>query len=158
MMHGNLRTAVLLAAALAAGGTARGQSALDDDFDRGSIVIEAGTFACYAFDVYLALTATQQRRGLMHVRNLPPRTGMLFVYASEAPRSMWMKNTYLPLDMLFIRADGSIASIAAHTEPLSERSVPSGEPVQYVLELNAGVTAGLGIDTDSTVRIPPLPP
>lgn len=158
MMHGNLRTAVLLAAVLATGGTARAQSSLDDDFDRGSIVIEASTSACYPFEVYLALTDGQQRRGLMHVRNLPPRTGMLFVYGSEAPRSMWMKNTYLPLDILFIRADGTIASIATQTEPLSERSIPSGEPVRYVLELNAGVTAELGIDTDSTVTVPHLTP
>lgn len=155
MMHGKLRTAVLLAAVLAAGGAARGQSSLDDDFERGSIVIETSASACHAFDVYLALTGAQQRRGLMHVRNLPKHTGMLFVYASEQPRSMWMKNTYLPLDMLFIRADGSIASIATHTEPMSERSISSGEPVQYVLELNAGVTSELGIDTDSTVYVSP---
>lgn len=157
MMHGKLRTAALLAAALAAAGTALGQSTLDDDFRRGSIVIEASASACYAFDVYLALTSAQQRRGLMHVKNLPKHTGMLFVYGSEQLRSMWMKNTYLPLDMVFIRADGSIASIAAHTEPLSERSISSGEPVQYVLELNAGVTDEFGIDTDSTVKLSAAP-
>ncbi len=155
MMHGILRTAALLAAVLAAGGTARGQSGLDDAFERSSLVIESSSSACHVFDVYLALTGAQQRRGLMHVRRLPKHTGMLFVYRDEQPRSMWMRNTYLPLDMLFIRADGSIASIATHTEPLSERSISSGKPVQYVLELNAGVTADLGIDTDSTVYLSP---
>jgi uncharacterized membrane protein (UPF0127 family) len=70
---------------------------------------------------------------------------MLFVYREPAYLSMWMKNTFIPLDMLFVRADGSVASIAAHTEPQSERSIAADEPVRYVLELNAGTTARLGI-------------
>ena len=65
---------------------------------------------------------------------------------------MWMQNTYLPLDMLFIRADGSIARIAADTEPLSTRTIPSGEPVLAVLELNAGTAARLGIKPGDRVE------
>lgn len=117
---------------------------LDAAFARSTIVVQASR-ACHHFDVYLALTPEQQRRGLMFVRNLAERRGMLFVYDAEARRSMWMKNTFLPLDMLFIRDDGRVSSIVTDTEPQSLRSIVSREPVRYVLELNAGVTAALGI-------------
>ncbi|HEX2138826.1 MAG TPA: DUF192 domain-containing protein, partial [Woeseiaceae bacterium] len=110
--------------------------------------------ACYRFDVYLAETSAQHRRGLMFVRDLPRLTGMLFVYPESAMRSMWMKNTYIPLDMLFIRADGVVSSIARDTEPLSLASIPSEEPIRYVLELNAGVTEELGIGPGSVVHLP----
>jgi uncharacterized membrane protein (UPF0127 family) len=117
---------------------------LDESFDQGVLVIDAEA-ACHRFHIYLARTRAEQRRGLMFVRNLPPTAGMLFVYREPAYLSMWMKNTFIPLDMLFVRADGSIASITAHTEPQSERSIAADEPVRYVLELNAGTTARLGI-------------
>ena len=68
------------------------------------------------------------------------------------PVSMWMQNTYLSLDMLFIRPDGTIARIAANTEPLSTRTIPSGEPVLAVLELNAGTAAKLGIKPGDRVE------
>ena len=70
--------------------------------------------------------------------DLAPNAGRLFVYREPAYLSMWMKNTLIPLDMLFVRADGSVASIAEHTEPQSTRSIGAEELVQYVLELNAG--------------------
>lgn len=127
---------------------------LSESFERGTIVIEAGENACYRFDVWLAETSAQHRRGLMHVRELPRFEGMLFIYQDPARRSMWMKNTYMPLDMLFIRADGTVASIAPDTEPLSLESIASREPVQYVLELNAGVTEALGIEPGSRIHLP----
>ncbi len=127
-------------------------SALDATFDRSTIVIDADRHRCYRFDVYLADSAAQQRRGLMHVRELPRMTGMLFSYRGPGMRSMWMKNTYIPLDMLFIRKDGTVASIVAHTEPLSLAQITSSEPVVYVLELNAGVTEQLDIGSDSRVQ------
>ena len=123
---------------------AQSDEQLDAAFPQSTIVVQASR-ACYHFDVYLALTPAQQRRGLMHVRDLDERRGMLFVYDGEARRSMWMKNTFLPLDMLFIRGDGRVSSIVTDTEPQSLRSIGSREPVRYVLELNAGVTAALGI-------------
>ena len=141
-------------AALLLSGQSVTDARLDDIFNSGSLVIEASGTACYEFDVYLALTPEQQRRGLMHVKRLPEFTGMLFVYRSENLRSMWMKNTFIPLDMLFIRGDGTISSIAEMTEPLSLQTISSDEPVTYVLELNGGVTAELGIDTDSVVYLP----
>jgi uncharacterized protein len=134
-----------------------GSGDLEDRFARGAIVIEAETNACYRFDVYLAETSAQHGRGLMFVRELPRFTGMLFLYPDSARRSMWMKNTYIPLDMLFIRADGVVSSIARHTEPLSLASIASTEPIRYVLELNAGVTAALGIEPGSVVHVPSTP-
>jgi uncharacterized membrane protein (UPF0127 family) len=86
---------------------------------------------------------------LMFVRDMPPFTGMLFVYGDAGVHSMWMKNTYIPLDIAFIRDDGRISSIARNTEPLSLKSISSVEPVSYALELNAGVTERLHIDVDS---------
>ena len=124
------------------------QGSLEQSFEKDVLVIVARD-ACYRFDIYLALDGQQQRRGLMFVREMPARTGMLFVYADENYRSMWMKNTYIPLDMVFARRDGTVASIASDTVPLSERSVTSSEPATFVLELNAGTARRLAIDEDS---------
>ena len=148
MMRGARIAAVIVIAALCSG-QAPESGALDDSFRRDTMVIEASEHACYRFDIYFALNSAQQRRGLMHVRQLPERSGMLFVYREAGIRSMWMKNTYIPLDMLFIRLDGSVSSVSANTEPLSLKSVSSVEPVHFVLELNAGVSNRLQIDTGS---------
>ena len=126
---------------------------LSSAFDSGMIIIEAQEDACYRFDVYLATSIEQQIRGLMHVRHMPEFTGMLFSYTEPNIHSMWMKNTYISLDILFIREDGTISNIAANTEPLSLKSISSTEPVSYVLELNAGVTSELHIDTNSHVHL-----
>ena len=129
---------------------------LDDAFTQDAIVITASRDACYHFDVYMALSSEQQRRGLMFVRDLPAFTGMLFVYDDAGQRSMWMKNTFIPLDILFIRSDGGVSSIAKQTEPQSLRSIASIEAVTFVLELNAGVTERLGIDERSRVLVPTM--
>jgi uncharacterized membrane protein (UPF0127 family) len=118
-------------------------------FGQAVIVIEANEFGCFKFDVFVAETIEQQRRGLMFVRDLPQQTGMLFIYADTGIHSMWMKKTFIPLDIAFIREDGSIASVARNTEPQSLRSIRSTEPVSFVLELNAGVADRLSIGTDS---------
>ena len=145
---------LLLLAALAAGARADDAEELSRSFAKDTIVIEGEADACYRFDVWLATTQAQQRRGLMFVRELPRFAGMLFLYGEDAMLSMWMKNTYIPLDILFIRADGSVANIAKNTEPLSLTSIPAAEPVRYVLELNAGVTDALGIEPGSRVYLP----
>jgi uncharacterized membrane protein (UPF0127 family) len=118
---------------------------LDEAFGRGTIVISASSGVCHRIEIWIAERPAQQRRGLMFVRDLPDEHGMLFVYPEPAIRSMWMKNTYIPLDMLFIRGDGGISSILRNTEPLSLRSLSSTEPVNYVLELNGGDVDLLGI-------------
>ncbi len=123
--------------------------ALDDAFERDVLIIEASLHACYRFDIWLAVDRTQQLRGLMHVRDMPQTSGMLFVYDAADYHSMWMKNTYISLDIAFARADGSISNIAVNTEPLSLASISSTDAVNYVLELNAGVAQRLSIDEQS---------
>ena len=129
---------------------------LEDAFDMDILVITASEHACYVFDIYLAMTPAQKSRGLMHVRYLPEFTGMLFGYERPRRLSMWMKNTVIPLDILFIRADGSIANIEANTEPLSLTSISAVESLNFVLELNAGVAERLAIDTASRVHFPSI--
>ena len=124
---------------------------LDDAFGKDTLIISADRHACWFFDIYVASNRAQQMRGLMHVRALPDFTGMIFIYAQAGIRSMWMKNTYISLDMLFIRGDGTVASVIANTTPLSLESQRSTEPVNFVLELNAGMTKQLDIGTESRI-------
>lgn len=122
---------------------------LDEAFEQDVLIIETANLGCFKFDIYLAVTRNQQQRGLMFVRELPQWSGMLFTYRRAGIRSMWMKNTYIPLDILFARGDGSVSSVEANTEPLSLKSISAIEPVNYVLELNAGTAEKLGIDGNS---------
>ena len=134
--------------------SALAQDDLDSAFERDVIVIVA-RHSCIRFDVYLAIERAQQVRGLMFVRELPETTGMLFVYAGEAMHSMWMKNTFIPLDILFAKQDGTVSSIEKNTTPQSLESLSSREPVAFVLELNAGVTDALAIEEGSRLRWEP---
>ncbi len=97
------------------------------------------------------------QRGLMHRRHLPPKRGMLFVFASERVRSFWMKNTLIPLDMLFVKEDMTIAGIERDTVPLSLDSRSIGIPTRYVIEVNGGFTAKHGIEAGSRVTLKKLP-
>ena len=99
----------------------------------------------HRFTVELASTDRQHAQGLMFRRRMAKDAGMLFVYRTAQPVSMWMKNTYIPLDMVFIAADGTIAHVVQRTVPLSTETISSRGPVVAVLELNAGVAARLGI-------------
>lgn len=110
--------------------------------ERLEIVSRSGV---HVFEVELALTDQQRARGLMFRRELPEGRGMLFDFEGEGPIGMWMKNTYISLDMIFIRADGRIANIAENTVPLSETTISSGAPVKAVLEVIAGTARRLGI-------------
>jgi len=144
---------VAVVAALLLASTASAQiSDLDEAFEKDVLIIHASKHACYRLDIYLAMNDPQRARGLMHVRNLPQTTGMLFVYESDSYISIWMKNTYIPLDIVFARADGSVSSIEYSAEPLSLRSMVAIEPVRYVLELNAGVAKALSIDQNSRLE------
>lgn len=127
---------------------------LSEAFERGELSVINDDGESLHFDVYLAQDSEQQRRGLMFVRRLPQTTGMLFIYEREDIRSMWMKNTFLSLDIVFARADGSVSSVVHNTEPLSLRSIASREPVKYVLELNAGVARRSRIGADSRLLWP----
>lgn len=97
------------------------------------------------FQVWLAIDAAQQQQGLMWIRALPPDRGMLFLLDAPRHMTMWMKNTYVPLDMLFFDAAGRITHIAHRTEPLSEALVESGGTVAGVLEIAAGEARRRGI-------------
>ena len=126
-------------------------SGLDSYFETDTLIVEADDGTRHRFDVYLATDYEQQRRGLMFVREMAPNRGMLFVYGRAERRSMWMKNTYLSLDMIFARRDGTVSSIAHDTEPLSLATISSTEPVAYVLELNAGTARRLNIGRNSRI-------
>ena len=106
------------------------------------IVSESGE---HRFGVEVARTSEEQARGLMYRRRLEPDAGMLFEYGHPRNIAMWMRNTYIPLDMIFIGADWRITRIAERTVPLSLTTVASGGPVRAVLEVNAGTASRLGI-------------
>jgi hypothetical protein len=99
----------------------------------------------HAFTVELADNDAAREKGLMFRKELPEGSGMLFDFHADAPVSFWMENTYIPLDMIFIRADGSILRIAENTEPLSTKIIPSGGPVRAVLEVIGGTARKMGI-------------
>ena len=149
--------ALLIATTCAAQSQPDDLAALDQAFAQGVVVIHASEYACHRLQAYIAQTPAQRARGLMNVRHLPKMTGMLFVYDGDGYLSMWMKNTFIPLDMLFVRADGTISSIAYDTEPQSLESIAALEPVRYVLELNAGMAETLAIDKYSRIEWDGMP-
>src|SRR5262249_50052688 len=102
--------------------------------------------------VEVAADDTSRLRGLMYRKYLAPDAGMLFDFHNDDFRSFWMKNTVLPLDMVFIRADGTISSIAPNTRRYWEKVVSSEEPVRAVLEINAGRAAALDIRAGEKVH------
>jgi uncharacterized membrane protein (UPF0127 family) len=111
-------------------------------FEEAEIVTKSGV---RSFQVEIATTDEERVKGLMFRKSLPEGTGMLFDFGEERIVVMWMKNTYVPLDMIFIRADGTIARIAENTTPLSEAQISSGTPVKGVLEVVAGTARKYGI-------------
>ncbi len=105
------------------------------------------------FRVQLAVTPEEQARGLMFRKELEPDSGMLFVNNTDAMRSFWMKNTYLPLDIIFIDSRHEVKHVHYGAKPLSEAAISSQYPVQYVLEVNAGKTKKCGIGPGSKMSI-----
>ena len=108
----------------------------------------------HAFQVEIANDDTSRERGLMDRRYMAAGQGMLFEFDHDAPVAFWMKNTYIPLDMIFIAPSGVVTHIAANAEPLSERIIPSGGPCVAVLELNGGTAASIGLKVGDKVRHP----
>ncbi len=109
----------------------------------------------HTFRVVQAVTDEERARGLMFRRAIDPDYGMLFDFgAKETEATMWMKNTYIPLDMLFIRADGTIRSIAENTTPFSLDTISSGGPVKAVLEVQGGTARRLGLKPGDKVVHP----
>jgi uncharacterized membrane protein (UPF0127 family) len=108
----------------------------------------------HKFSVEVMRDDSQRARGLMYRRFMPADRGMLFDFKREEPVSMWMKNTYLSLDMVFIDRTGRVVNVAENTEPLSERIIPSGAPAFAVLELNAGTARRIGLKVGDRLRHP----
>jgi uncharacterized membrane protein (UPF0127 family) len=138
-MHGKLILAWLALLLLAVDPSARLRAA---ELQTVAIVTKSNT---YDFMVEVVLTEADKARGLMYRRELPMGFGMLFGFVPEQRVGFWMKNTYVSLDVIFIRADGRIRRITANTQPMSERPIPSGGPVRGVLEVLAGTAARLNI-------------
>jgi uncharacterized membrane protein (UPF0127 family) len=105
-----------------------------------------------SFRIEIANTPQLRATGLMYRQTMPQDAGMLFCFSKSKEVFMWMKNTVLPLDMLFIKKDGTIASIAQNTVPFSEEVISSGVLVSYVLELNAGAVSRFMIKKGNKVE------
>lgn len=108
----------------------------------------------HVFAVELATTEAEREKGLMFRTDLPEGQGMLFDFQREQDVAMWMRNTYISLDMLFIKSDGRVLKIATETEPLSTKIIPSGGPVRGVLEIRGGTSRKLGIAAGDRVAFP----
>jgi hypothetical protein len=108
----------------------------------------------HPFQIEIANNDATRERGLMDRRYMAADHGMLFEFDREAPVAFWMKNTYIPLDMIFIAPSGVVTHIAADAEPLSERVIPSGGPCVAVLELNGGTAASIGLKVGDKVHYP----
>ena len=108
----------------------------------------------HMFQVEIAKDDETRALGLMNRMYMAPDRGMLFEFDRDEPVTFWMKNTYIPLDMIFISPAGAVTNIVANAEPLSERIIPSGPPCIAVLELNGGVAASIGLKVGDKVRFP----
>ena len=123
------------------------------DFPRGQLVLETRGPRCLLIEIYIAATAGQRAQGLMFIESMPEVEGMYFGYTEPVGIAMWMKNTPLALDMLFIRQNLTIASIASNTVPMSTERIEAQEAVIGVLELNAGFARRWGADAGTRVHL-----
>jgi uncharacterized membrane protein (UPF0127 family) len=110
----------------------------------------------HSYTVEIADTDRERATGLMFRRSLPEKSGMIFLYDPPQRVGMWMRNTYIPLDMVFITAEGTVRRIEADTEPFSTDLIRSGGEVAAVLELNAGQAAKIGVKPGDRVIFPGL--
>lgn len=122
--------------------------------DRDPLTIVAASGERFQFEVEVARTPAERARGLMFRESLPDDEGMLFDFGDPQAVAMWMRNTLIPLDILFVRSDGRISSIARDAQPLSDRVMASAEPVRAVLELPGGLTAERGIEPGDRIVHP----
>ncbi|MDQ0468683.1 DUF192 domain-containing protein [Labrys wisconsinensis] len=121
----------------------------DGVFEPLTIVTKTGR---HDFQVEVMRTDEEHARGMMFRRSLASDRGMLFQFKTEQETSFWMQNTYVPLDMIFIKADGRVHRVEANAEPLSTQSIPSGAPVLAVLEVLAGTAKRLDIEPGDKVE------
>lgn len=143
--------AVLLLAAAYLPAAYAGSPGEDIEFETDQLVVETRT-GSHAFEIEIARSAEERAHGLMYREELAEGHGMLFIYPGEGPVSMWMRNTYLSLDIIFIRGNGEIAAIETDAKPLSSELMSSETAVHAVLEVPAGTTEKLGIEIGDRVR------
>jgi len=117
------------------------------------LVIHSAT-GDHGFDVEVVDTPDGRQRGLMYRTSLAPNAGMLFDFKQSEPVTFWMMNTYIPLDMLFIREDGTIVNIHVNAVPHDRTGIPSDGPVMFVLEIPGGRSVELGIEAGDKVEHP----
>jgi hypothetical protein len=123
-------------------------------FEKSGLSVETADGGRHSFEVEVAETPDQRAQGLMFRQTMAAEAGMLFLFGGSEERAMWMKNTLIPLDMLFVDQGGKIVRIEQRTVPHSLRAIVSGQPVAAVLELNAGTTSRLKIKPGDRVIHP----
>ena len=146
-----LRTACVLATVVLSGGDL---AAADITFEKAPLTVLTTNGQKHVFTVELALDSVQRERGLMFRKTMAPDHGMLFAFGETRQVMMWMKNTDLPLDMLFLAKDGKVETVRENAVPQSEAIIDSGVPVDYVVELNAGTAKRLSITPGARVKLP----
>jgi uncharacterized membrane protein (UPF0127 family) len=124
---------------------------LDQLFPKSELKIATPDARLHRFQVWIAEDEPHRERGLMFVKSMPEDAGMLFAYPSPRPVSMWMKNTVLPLDMLFVNTDGKVEKVVENTQPFSLAHIDSEAPIVAVIELNAGTCSRLHIRAGARV-------
>ena len=149
-----LLTGIACMLLLAAWPVGEGRAVERPDFQKTSISLDRGDGTILTFEVEIASTPQQQAYGLMHVASLPRSAGMLFIFKKDRQRSFWMKNTLIPLDMLFFDGEGRFVSAAENTQPHSLESQLSDGPARYVLEINGGVMRQLRIGDAARLILP----
>jgi uncharacterized membrane protein (UPF0127 family) len=156
--HKGFLAGLLLSAALAtmSASIARGAEPADllREFNRAQLIIDSSSRGCILFDIYIANSSELRSQGLMFIRSMDEYEGMLFIFAAPAEISMWMKNTLIPLDMLFIDGQLTIASIHKNATPLSTDIISSGSIVEGVIELNGGSAERFGIVPGDRIIFP----
>lgn len=129
------------------------QDILDlESYPRGAVTVQTDR-GPHRFDVWIADTPERQRQGLMYVRDLPATQGMLFVNDPPRVSSFWMKNTFIPLDILFFDAQGRLLAVFANTTPLSLEPIGPNRPVRWILELRGGESTRRGITVGDRLQI-----
>ncbi|MFZ9708733.1 MAG: DUF192 domain-containing protein [Steroidobacteraceae bacterium] len=151
-------SALLTLGGLAFGGLAplaHGQEPLADlaSFPSGMVTVTSAAGRAHRFSVWIADTPARQRQGLMFVRDLPADQGMLFVNERPRPTSFWMKNTFIPLDILFFDARGKLIGAFERRTPHSLEPIGPDGPVKWVLELRAGEAARRGIGLNDSLTV-----
>ena len=124
------------------------------DFPRTQLIIDTGGSGCVMFRVYVAQTRDHRAQGLMHIRSMDEDEGMVFLYPQPTDVSMWMKNTIIPLDMLFVGPDLSIAAVHEGAVPWSEDIIHPGVETSVVIELNAGAVQRFNIRRGNRIILP----